>query len=195
MMDVVSHAPYLAVYVAAILEGEAVFAMASVLVAAGKLHALGVVVCGALGAATGDQFYFYLFRGALGRWIKPADHHDSPTGLRVARIRATVERHQSLAAFVLRFAPGFRIALAAACAWAHQSPIRFSVINVISAFIWAGSLLTLIAWAGPSAAHAVGINARWAAGVVAVLLVVMTWRLARLAAQPTRPTHPTSPTL
>ena len=50
---------------AAAIEGEVVFIAAAVLVAAGKLSQVGVVVAGALGAAAGDQFYFYLLRGRV----------------------------------------------------------------------------------------------------------------------------------
>src|SRR5262245_30167611 len=103
MTVLVEHAPYLAVYLAAMIEGEAVFAMASVLVAAGKLNALSVVVSGALGAATGDQIYFYAFRGAFRRFARIAARAEQMPPGRLAHVRAIVERHQTLAAFALRF--------------------------------------------------------------------------------------------
>jgi len=56
---------YAAVYVAAMVEGEIVFVAAAVLVAAGKLNPLAVVIVGALGAATGDQLWFYALRGRV----------------------------------------------------------------------------------------------------------------------------------
>ena len=45
----------------------------------------------------------------------------------------------------LRFAPGLRIAIAAACAYARVPRAQFSALNLIAAFIWAALLLTLVA--------------------------------------------------
>ena len=56
---------YLAIFAAAALEGEVTFISACVLVGKGLLDPLGVAVAGTLGAAAGDQCYFYLLRGSL----------------------------------------------------------------------------------------------------------------------------------
>src|SRR6185503_20164172 len=133
MLSSLHGVPYLVIYLAAMVEGEAVFALASVLVAAGRLNPAAVMVFGALGAATGDQFYFYLFRGTIRRWLReprwPSTRFSTD---RLLRIRDHVQRHQSAAVLALRFAPGFRIALAAACAWANVSPLRFSLLNLLA---------------------------------------------------------------
>ena len=134
------HFAYLAIYLAAIIEGEVVFVAASVLVASGQLHYLAVLVAGALGAATGDQLYFYSLRGRLeswlSRWARLAARHDS--------IVARVQRHQAWMVLAIRFAPGLRIAIAAACAYAKVPPLRFSLLNLASAFVWATLLLALL---------------------------------------------------
>jgi membrane protein DedA with SNARE-associated domain len=174
-------APYLAIYVAAMIEGEAVFAIASVLVAAGKLSAPAVLICGALGAATGDQFYYYLFRGTLRRWLRDTRRPRLLQSARLDRLREMVERNQDLAAFIIRFTPGLRVAIAAMCGWAKGSPLRFSLINLAGAFVWAGVLLAAIAWLGPSAIHVVGIDKKWTAVAVAVLILALIWRASRLA--------------
>ena len=56
---------------------------------------------------------------------------------------------------LIRFAPGLRIALAAACAWVDVSPLKFSVLNLLSALIWASALLVLVGWLGPDLSGAV----------------------------------------
>src|SRR5258705_8536938 len=61
--------PYWGVLTAAIVEGEIAYITAAVLVAHGQLNPMGVLVSGAVGAAAGDQIYFYLFRGRLRRWM------------------------------------------------------------------------------------------------------------------------------
>ena len=53
---------YIAIFVAAAVEGEIVFVVASAAVAAGRLDAAGVLVAGALGASAGDQFFFHALR-------------------------------------------------------------------------------------------------------------------------------------
>jgi len=47
--------PYLAIFVAAALEGEIVFVTAAILAASGRLNFPGVLVAGALGGSLGDQ--------------------------------------------------------------------------------------------------------------------------------------------
>jgi len=103
---------YAAVFVAAIIEGEVMFIAASVLVAAGKLNAIEVMTFGALGAATGDQLYFYAFRGRIAGWLT----RSRTIAARHAAIVSRVRRHQSLMVLAIRFLPGLRIAITAACA-------------------------------------------------------------------------------
>src|SRR5215468_845972 len=105
---------YLGILVAAALEGEIVFVGAAALVGVGRLDALGVMLAGAAGAALGDQFYFYALRGQLHRWLDrfPA------VARRGARLTRRVKRNETLTVLVIRFSPGLRIALSAACAYA-----------------------------------------------------------------------------
>ena len=82
---------YLAVFIAAVLEGEVVFITASVLVGRGELNALGVLLAGALGGSAGDQFFFYVLRGRLHRWLdrfpRIARHHTRDRRARARVIR------------------------------------------------------------------------------------------------------------
>lgn len=178
MLSDIAQTPYLAIYLAAMIEGEVVFVLASVLVAAGRLDALGVVLCGALGAATGDQFYFYLFRGALWRWLtrRPAIRLSSS---RRTAILERVRNHQSAMILALRFAPGLRIAIAAACAWADVSAVRFSVLNGLSAVVWAAGLLFLVARVGPAVLEHLGLHGMWALAVPGILVLAFGWWLGR----------------
>ena len=137
---------YSGILVAAIVEGEIAYIGAAALVAQGQLNPLGVLTAGTLGAAIGDQAYFYLFRGRLPRWVGRYPSLEQKTRPLVNRVR----RHDSLMVLLIRFAPGMRIALAAACAWVDVSPLKFSVLNLISALAWAIALLVLVGWLGPT---------------------------------------------
>lgn len=137
---------YSGILVAAIVEGEIAYIGAAALVAQGQLNPLGVLTAGTLGAAIGDQAFFYLFRGRLPRWVGRYPSLEQKTRPLVSRVR----RHDSLMVLLIRFAPGMRIALAAACAWVDVSPLKFSVLNLISALAWAIALLVLVGWLGPT---------------------------------------------
>jgi len=164
---------YAAVFAAAIVEGEIVFVASAVLVAAGKLDALAVLTCGALGAATGDQLVFYALRGRITGWLK----RSRAVAARHASIVARVQRHQSLMILAIRFAPGLRIAITAACAYGNISPVRFTTLNLIGAFMWATVLLTLVSHVGPSALQYFGISGVWGAMIPALLVIAFGWWL------------------
>src|SRR5436190_10160576 len=93
---------YLGVFVAAAVEGETVFVVASIAVATGSLNYWGVLVAGALGASTGDQFFFYAFRWPMRHWL------DRIPGLRRRReaIASRIRRHAISLAASCRFLSG-----------------------------------------------------------------------------------------
>jgi len=166
---------YAAIFAAAVVEGEVVFIAAAVLVAAGKLDPLAVMTFGALGAATGDQIIFYALRGRIERWLR----HSRAAVARHGAIVSRVQRHQSLMIVAIRFAPGLRIAITAACAYGNISPVRFTTLNLVGAFMWAAVLLTVVSRVGPGALQYAGISGVWGAIVPGVLLLVFGWWISR----------------
>lgn len=164
--------PYAGVLIAAIVEGEIAYIAAAALVAQGQLHPLGVLVSGALGAAIGDQAFFYAFRGRLPRWLARYPLLQRKAAPLVDRVR----RHASLMVLLIRFAPGLRIAIAAACAWVEVSPMMFSVLNLLSAFVWALILLILVGWLGPTYLAHFGFGG-WKGALVIGLALFVTLKL------------------
>lgn len=161
---------YAGVLLAAALESEAVFVLAAVLASEGQLHPVGVAVAGATGAAIGDQACFFLMRGRLRSWL---DRFDV-----VARhgraLAERVRRHQVAMVLAIRFAPGLRVALAAACAYAGVPPLRFVVLNGLSCVVWAGGLLALVAGAGTIPADGSGRPfPPWTLSLVVALVVIL----------------------
>ena len=167
--------PYLAIMVAAIVEGEITFVTASALVGRGLLDPIGVMLAGATGAAIGDQAYFYLLRGRLRRWLDRIP----PLARRREWLVGRVRRHEIPMIVAIRFAPGLRIAMAAACAYAGVPPLRFSFWNAISSLVWATAILALIAWAGPNYLPKLGISGWWSALIPAAAILVVTWLVRR----------------
>jgi len=165
-------ATYAGIAIAAALEGEVGFVTAATLVARGYLDPLKVTAAGAIGAAIGDQFYFYVFRGRVSIWLDriPA------IATRGRALAMKVRRHETLTILVIRFAPGLRIALAAACAIAGVSAVKFSLLNGITSIVWAAGLLGLVAWVGPVYLGRFGISGWWGA-LIPPLVVVVVFRV------------------
>ena len=171
---------YAGILVAAAVEGELAFVAASAMVWRGLLSPVGVVLAGATGAALGDQFYFYLLRGRLDRWLG-----SFPRVTRAAAaLAAAVRRHDTVMVLAIRFSPGLRIALAAACAYAGVPAMKFSALDTLSSLVWAAALLALIAYLGPRYLSALGISGWWSA-VIPALIVVLMFRTLRGVARNT----------
>jgi membrane protein DedA with SNARE-associated domain len=166
---------YLGIFIAAIVEGEISFVAAATLASRGLLDPIGVIAAGAAGAAIGDQTYFYLLRGRLHRWL---DRFPALSRRREGLVRR-IQRHQIPMVFAIRFAPGLRIALAAACAYANVAPLRFSLLNSLAAIVWATGLLVIVAWAGPALLSKLGLSGWWGAVVPALIIVVLARLLSR----------------
>ena len=158
---------YLPIYVFAILEGEIYYIAMCVTAAAGKLQWQLVWIAGALGGATGDQFWFYLLRGHihwLDRYPWMAKHRDAV----VQRVRD----RQTLILLISRFLPGLRTAIPIASAYAGVKPLQFSLLNLTSAFLWAGAIMLVVTKLGPEAMDRVGLHGWWGALVPAALVLL-----------------------
>jgi membrane protein DedA with SNARE-associated domain len=162
---------YLSIFLFAIIEGEIYYITMCVLASAGRLQWEGVLIAGALGGSAGDQFWFYLLRGRihwLDRYPWLARHRDAV----VHRVKA----NETLIVLISRFLPGLRTAIPVACAYANVRPLRFSALNLISAFAWASAIMLVVIKIGPNAMKALGLEGWWGALVPAVLvLVFLRW--------------------
>jgi len=165
--------PYLAVYLFAILEGEIYYVTQCSLAMNGTLRWMPVLVAGALGGATGDQFWFYLLRGRvhwLDRFPRVAKYEDRVTG--------HVREHEALIILAGRFLPGLRTPIPVACAVAGVNPLKFSSLNLVSAFAWA-SLIMLYVKLGSRTLGAFGLNGWWGPFIPAAFLVAFVIWLSR----------------
>jgi membrane protein DedA with SNARE-associated domain len=158
---------YLPIFLFAILEGEIYYITMCIAVAAGKLNWAGVLTAGALGGATGDQFWFYLLRGRihwLDRYPWMARHRDA--------VVHRVKDNQNMILVISRFLPGLRTAIPIASAYAGLRPIHFSSLNLVSAFLWASTIMLVVTKLGPGAMEKVGLKGWWGAVVPAVLVLL-----------------------
>ena len=161
---------YLPIFVFAILEGEIYYITACVAASLGKLDWSGVLIAGALGGSTGDQLWFYVLRGRLNwldRYPRLARHH--------AAVRQRVHAHENLMVLISRFLPGLRVAIPVACAYAGVRPLRFSALNLISAFAWAAAIMVVVVKLGPDALSAFGLRG-WCGPLVPAVLLLLFFR-------------------
>ena len=161
--------PYAGITLAAIVEGEVAYIAAATLVADGRLHPLAVLISGALGSSIGEQTYFYIFRGRVPRWMAriPSLQH------KAAPLIARVRRHAPLMVLLIRFAPGLRIAIAAACAWVNVSPLKFSLLSLLSAVVWAIGLILVVGWFGPAFLAHFGLGGWRGALLLGIVVLVL----------------------
>ena len=124
---------YLAIAFAAFWEGEALLIVAGALCGAGYLDWRWTIIAAALGGAAGDQVYFYLAHDRAARLVERSAR------LRrwLPRVRALVARHGTWTVLLSRFAAGLRITIPLVCATAGMNPLKYSVLNLLSALAWA----------------------------------------------------------
>ena len=164
---------YLPIYVAAILEGEIYYSKVCADAIRGELFWPAVIVCGALGGATGDQIWFYVLRSRvhwLDRFPKLAKYRD--------RVMTHVQQNETGLVLVSRFLPGLRTAIPIACAYAKMRPAKFSALNLISAFAWAAAIMAFVK-GGSSTLSAFGLDVWWGPFIPAIMVILFFRWLSR----------------
>ena len=164
---------YVPIFFFAVIEGEIYYSTVCARAIAGSLHWFPVIVAGALGGAVGDQLWFYVLRGRihwLDRYPWMARHRD--------RVSAHVHAHETAILIVSRFLPGLRTAIPIACAYANVRPMKFSLLNLVSAFAWASAIMLLVK-GGSKTLLMFGLQAWWGPFVPAVIVILFFRWLAR----------------
>jgi membrane protein DedA with SNARE-associated domain len=167
---------YLILALGCLLEGETVLLLAAFAAHRGYLNPAAVLAIAVASAFASNQFFFWLGRrhgtALLERWPALAS--------RSAGIRRLIERHASLAAVAVRFVYGTRVAGPILIGASSMPPLRFAVLNALSAIAWA-LLVGAVGWLFGEVAQTIfGHLAHvegWLLGVLVAALVA--WRLLR----------------
>jgi membrane protein DedA with SNARE-associated domain len=167
--------PYLTIVLFAIIEGEIYYSKVCADAMMGKLHWAGVWCAGALGGAIGDQAAFYLLRGRI-HWL---DRFPRLGKIR-DRVSARVHSREEVMILAGRFLPGLRTAIPIACAYANVRPLKFSLLNFVSAFAWAGAILLFVRF-GAHTLSAFGLDAWWGPFIPAIFVILFFRWLGRPA--------------
>ncbi|MCS6816328.1 MAG: DedA family protein [Blastocatellia bacterium] len=166
---------YWGIFLWAVLGGEEGLVVAVWLAKKGLLNLPGVIAAAALGGAVGDQIYFYLGRRYGWRRLQ-----------RSARGRRAIERAQVLLAryglgvvVVSRFLAGLRITIPLVCGMLGMSPLIYSVLNFLSALLWAsfyGIMLNFVWSVIASSEWRVWVAVVVLAALTLILLMRLLWR-------------------
>jgi membrane protein DedA with SNARE-associated domain len=127
---------YPAIIIGTFLEGETVLVLAGLAAQAGYLSLDWVIVCGFAGTVLGDQIYFSLGRYHGKSWLKRKKSWQA----RAERVFDILERHQNLFIIGFRFMYGIRTVTPFAIGMSNVSYLRFILLNVSGAAIWAASI-------------------------------------------------------
>lgn len=131
---------YLAVFVGTLLEGETILLAAGFAAHRGLLDWPLVVLVAAIGGTLGDQLAFI-----LGRWKGNAlIEHFPALAKHKPRVHALLERHAVAFILTVRFLYGLRIAGPLLLGSSRVPVLRFAVLNMLGAVLWA----TVVAGAG-----------------------------------------------
>jgi membrane protein DedA with SNARE-associated domain len=128
---------YFALFLGAMVEGEAVLILAGYSIARGYLHPLPTYLVAVAGAGVADAFYFWIGRSFGARLVR------SFPRMRPLRARATLfmRRNGHTAAFLVRFAYGLRMVLPTMIGALRMRPAIFHIFASIAALCFAAIYL------------------------------------------------------
>jgi membrane protein DedA with SNARE-associated domain len=124
---------YLAILVAAFWEGEVVLIAAGALCGKGYLDWRLTILAAAIGGSAGDQMYFYAAHDRAARLIKKSKRLSKW----YPKVSKFVLRHSTVAVLLSRFAAGLRITIPLVCATAGMPARKYSMLSLVSGFLWA----------------------------------------------------------
>jgi len=133
LADLIREYGYFAVFLGTFLEGETILVMAGFAAHRGYLQLPGVIAVAAIGGTLGDQFYFYLGR-RYGRQILA---RMPQLRRRVARVKALLRYYHLPLILSVRFMYGLRTVGPFAFGVSRLGRLRFFVLNLAGALLWA----------------------------------------------------------
>lgn len=156
MMDLthfIENYGYWAVFVGSLLEGEMIVSIAGAFAYKGMLSFLNIVLISAFATIIAEQICFN-----IGRFLGARYLHRFPTfHARIEKAFKLLHKYQIMFILTCRFLYGLRIVSPFIIGAAKISPYKFTILNVIAAFIWA-ILSTTIGYGGSYFGDKIGGN-------------------------------------
>jgi membrane protein DedA with SNARE-associated domain len=131
--QIVTSFGYPAILLGTFLEGETILIIGGFLAHDGYLDLPRVILTAFAGTLLGDQLFFY-----IGRWKGPAAVAARPRwSARAKRLSGILQRHQNWVILGFRFLYGLRTITPFVLGASGIAPLRFLVLNVLGAAVWA----------------------------------------------------------
>ena len=131
--EVVTHYGYIGILIGTFLEGETILVIAGFLAHRGYLELPFVIVAAFVGTLIGDQLYFYIGRNKGKEFISKKSNWKSKTD----HVFRLLDKYHILFILGFRFLYGIRTVAPFVLGASGISPIRYLVLNITGALIWA----------------------------------------------------------
>lgn len=143
---------YWAVFIGCLIEGETILILGGLAAHQTSLRLLHVILVATLGGMLGDQALFWIGR-YYGPRLLPKLHRQQAT---IDRVSGLIERYPTASIFSVRFLYGMRLIGPLVIGASRLSPLRFSVINLLGAAVWATLFVMAGYWAGEALENLLG---------------------------------------
>lgn len=152
-----------------ILEGELALILAGILAHSGHVNLYLVIFIAGLGGFVGDQIYFY-----IGRYNKKYIQKKLRSQRRKFAIaHLLLDKYGWPVIFVQRYLYGFRTVIPMSIGITRYSAAKFALINLISAWAWAGITIVLAWYFGEAIWEFIHVIERhWYIGVPVLLAIL-----------------------
>jgi membrane protein DedA with SNARE-associated domain len=134
--DLLTQYGYFALFIGCLLEGETLLVLAGIAAHGGYLWFPYVVAIAFVGGTLGDQILFYFGRRSGGAILQRWPRFQKPA----ERVEGLIERHSGLLIVGVRFMYGLRLIGPIAIGMSAVSPLRFAILNMTGAALWATSV-------------------------------------------------------
>jgi len=143
---------YWAVFIGCLLEGETILILGGLAAHQTSLQLPHVILIATLGGMLGDQILFWTGR-YFGPRILPKLHRQQSA---IDRVSDLIKRYPTASVFSVRFLYGMRLIGPLVIGASRLSPIRFALINLLGAAVWATLFAMGGYWAGEALQHLLG---------------------------------------
>lgn len=143
---------YWAIFIGCLLEGETILILGGLAAHQTSLRLVDVIAVATLGGMIGDQVLFWIGR-YFGPRILPRLHRKQPA---IDRVSELIKRYPTASIFSVRFLYGMRLVGPLVIGASRLSPVRFALINLLGAGVWAVLFVMAGYWAGQALEHLLG---------------------------------------
>lgn len=158
---------YLALFAGTFLEGETILILAGFLAHRGYLQFQWVVAAAFAGSLFGDQLYFYIGRMFGRKLIARSDH------LRFAaeKVHRKLAEYENIFILSFRFIYGLRTASPIIIGTSGVSAAKYTVLNALSAAVWAVSFSSLGYFFGKAIELLLGEIKRYEIRIILLIII------------------------